>query len=127
MEDKLIIAVIAAISAIAGGVISAVIAPFIKHWLEQASTKKTRQREQIQKWRQMLLDVDRVAEGNISPGPQLQVHPDFLSLEPHLSEDTRRSVYGENRTLVVGQSLALPLQKVKQEIARIEREWGVQE
>jgi len=126
MNDNIVTAIVASLSAIAGGAMTTIIGPFIKHRLEQASSATNRRREQIEKWRQMLLEVDRAADGDINPGPILQVHPAFMSLEPHLTAETKLAVYGENRTHVVGSSLALPLQKVKTDISRIEKEWGLQ-
>ena len=123
MDDKIIIAVVAAASAIAGGLISAVLGPVVKHWLEEGASEKRRKREQINKWRQMLLDIDRAAQGNVSPGHHLQMHPDYITLEPFLTEDARKVARRENRTIVVGQALCLPLETLKNEIARIEREW----
>lgn len=125
MDEKIIIAIVAALSAVLGGVVTAILGPVIKHRLERAAAEKSRKREQIAKWRQMLLDVDHVAEGNISPGEILQVHPEYITLEPHLTEQARRVARGENRTFVVGQSLSLPLETLKNEIARIEHEWGL--
>jgi hypothetical protein len=125
MDERLILALVAVGSAVLGGFLSAVIGPLIKHRLEQSAARKFQQREQIQKWRQMVLDVDQASGGNLDVGPVLQLHPEFLSLEPYLSDETRRGVYGQNRTLVIGQSLAKPLQEIKREIARVEREWGL--
>jgi hypothetical protein len=125
MDEKVVLSLIAAGSAIVGGFISAIVGPVIKHRLDLSAARKIRQREQIHKWREMVLEVDRASGGNLDVGPTLQLHPEFLSLEPYLSEEARRSVYGQNRTLVVGQSLAKPLQTIKREIARVENEWSL--
>lgn len=123
MDGKLVLALVAAASAVVGGLITGVLGPVIKHRLEQASAKETRRREQIQRWREMILQIDRECDGNIDVGRTIQLHSEYLSLEPHLSEETRRSVYGENRTLVVGQSLAEPLENLKRDIERVENGW----
>lgn len=34
-------------------------------------------------------------------------------------------VYGENRVFIVGNDLQSPLREIKDEIIRIEKEWGV--
>jgi hypothetical protein len=124
MDDKLIIAIVAAVSAILGGIVTGVLAPFIKHRLEQAVAEKERKRLQIAKWREMVLEVDRAAAGNISPGELLHLHAAYITLEPHLTESARRIARAENRTFVVGQALCLPLETLKSEVARIEKEWG---
>lgn len=125
MEDKLIIAIVAAVSAMVGGLITSILGPLVKHRLEQSTADRSRQREQIAKWRQMLLHVDRAAQGNSSPGEILQIHPEYITLEPHLTEQARRVAQGQNTTAVVGQTLCLPLETLKNEIARIEQEWGL--
>lgn len=127
MDDKIIIAIVAASSAVLGGAITGVVAPFIKHRLEQVATEKARKRGQIAKWRQMLLEVDRAAEGSGSPGRILHLHAEYIALEPFLTEGARKVARAENRTSVVGQALCLPLETLKDEIARIEKEWKLRE
>ena len=73
----------------------------------------------------MVLEVNKKYTYSNEVGQLLQLHMDFLSLEPYLSERTRLSINGENRTTVVGQSLAVPLQNVKEDIAKVEKAWGL--
>ena len=62
--------------------------------------------------------------------PELEVHEeihrhkDFASLEPHLTHDGIRAV-SRTMTITVGAHLPEPLYQLQQEIARIEREWGL--
>jgi predicted hydrolase (HD superfamily) len=86
VDDKLVVALVAAASAIVGGVITGVVAPLVKHRLEEKSAAKQRKREQVARWRQMVLEVHHAAEGNINPNDRLQRHPEYLSIEPHLSK-----------------------------------------
>lgn len=125
MDSTVITALISGVSAVVGGVITAIGAPLVKHWLEQCASEKNRKREQIAKWRQMLLDVNLAAGGNISPGSKLHLHPEYIALEPLLTEAARKVVRAENRTIVVGQALSVPLETLKNEIARIESQWGL--
>lgn len=127
MEANLITAVVAAASAVVGGVITGIISPYVKHRLERSVAESVRKREQIARWRTMLLEVDRDAAGNASPGPILHLHPDYISLEPYLTEAARRIARSENRTSVVGQALCVPLETLKNEIARIEAEWRLRD
>jgi hypothetical protein len=127
MDEKLIIALVAASSAIVGGLITSVLGPVIKHGLEQSSVKKSRQREQIQKWRNMVIQVDRETDGSIDVGAALQVHPDFLTLEPYLTEEANRAVHAPNRTAVFGSTLQAPLSNMSTEISRVEKEWGLRQ
>lgn len=125
MNDAAITALIAGIAAVIGGGITAIFGPWVKHTIEQRSALKLQRREQVQKWRAMLLQINRECKYANEVGQRLQLHPDYLSLEPLLSDETKKYVYGENRTIVVGQSLCVPLEKVKVEIARIEKDWGL--
>lgn len=125
MDATVSTALVAGISAIAGGVISAIVAPYIKHRIDDSVAEKGRRREQIAKWRQMIMEVNQAAEGNISPSEFLQLHADYITLEPYLTPAARRVAHAENRTWVVGQALSLPLETLKNEIARIESEWGL--
>lgn len=125
MDDKLLVALIAAVSAIAGGLISSVLGPVIKHRLDQSVENKASKKAQIQAWRDMVHAVHREADGDMDVGPILQKHPDYLSLEPHLRAEARRAVYADNRVIVMGQVFAEPLAIVSREIARIEGSWGL--
>jgi len=123
VDEKLIIALVAAGSAILGGIISAALGPIIKHWLEQSSSRNDRHRAQIEKWRSMVLQIDQESGGEINVGPALQAHPDFLTLEPYLSDEARRSVYEQKLVVMVGSTLAAQLRTMTAEISRIEQDW----
>ncbi|TDF60132.1 hypothetical protein [Cupriavidus sp. L7L] len=127
MDNTVITALVAAVSAVVGGVITGVVAPVVKHRLEVAVAEKSRKREQIAKWRKMVIEVDGTANGDASPGETLQLHPEYITLEPFLTDAARTVAYQENRTLVVGQALSLPLETLKDEIARIEKMWRLHE
>ena len=73
----------------------------------------------------MVLDINQRCRDENEVGQLLQLHRDYLSLEPHLSEKTRLSIFGDNRTVVVGQSLSVPLENVKKDISRVEKKWGL--
>ena len=68
--DNIYTAIVAAAAAIVGGLITAVVGPLIKHKLEQAAAKQKQRQEQIIKWRQMILDVNRAVDGNLDPSDQ---------------------------------------------------------
>jgi hypothetical protein len=123
MPDTVATALIAAVSAVAGGVLTAVVGPLVKHRAERKSALEARRREQLAQWRAMLLDVTSRTKYLNEIGQALQLHPHYMSLEPLLSEETKRSLYGDNRTMVVGHSLPAPLENVKREIANIEKAW----
>lgn len=123
MNEKIVLAIIVAISAMVGSAISGVISPWIKHRLERKVEESTRKREQIQKWRTMILEVAEKYKSNGDLQQALQLHVDYLSLEPLLDEDTKHSVYQRNYIVSAGISLPYVLQKLKLNIAEIERKW----
>lgn len=125
MDEKIIISIVAALSAILGGLITSILAPIIKHWLEQSITEKSRKRELIVKWRNMILEIAEAANGDINPTELIQRHRNYFSLEPHLSNEAKKIARAENRTIVVGNALSLPLEALKNEIARIEKDWNL--
>ena len=124
--DNIYTAIVAAAAAIVGGLITAVVGPLIKHKLEQAAAKQKQRQEQIIKWRQMILDVNRAVDGNLDPSDQLFIHPDYISFEPNITIDAKREVRNETITIVDGQKgLSYPLEILKNEIARVEKEWSL--
>ena len=127
MNENIITALVAAASALFGGIVSGVVAPFVKHRLDQAVVKQSRKRDQIARWRKMVLEVNQANELNISLDESLQLHPEYITLEPYLTNDARRTARSESRVLVVGQVLPFPLETLKEEIARIEQEWGLKD
>ncbi len=125
MDDKYLVAIIAAMSAIVGGLITSVLGPVIKHHLDQSVEGKARKRSLVQTWRNIIIDVHREADGDMDVGPLLQKHTDYLSLEPHLSAQARQAVHADNLVLVVGQVFAEPLAIITREIGHIEGVWGL--
>jgi len=96
-----------------------------KFKLELREKEVKRKREQIQKWRNMVLDVQAKVESENDVGQLLQLHPDYLSLEPLLSDDARVGVCGDNRTVTVGSAFSTPLIAIKSAISRIQKEWSL--
>ncbi len=127
MNENIITALFAAASALFGGIVSGVVAPFVKHRLDQAVAEKSRKRDQIAKWRKMVLEVNQVTEGDMCTNESLQIHPEYITLEPYLTDNARRTVQSEDIVLVVGQVLPFPLETLKNEISRIEQEWGLKD
>jgi len=127
MDDKAFLALIAAGPAIGGGLLTTVLGPVIKHYLEQASVNKAHKREQIQRWRALVIELHRESGGDLGVGSMIEKHPDFLSLEPHLTEQARHAIYSKNIVIVDDQTLANPLEVIKNEISRIEGSWGLRE
>ncbi len=125
MDDKLLLALVAAGSAVIGGLITSVLAPWVKHHIELKSAETNRKRQLISDWRQMIIEITKDARGPDETRALLQNHPAFLSLEPHLTEEARRAAYARNFTLAVGVEVPYPLHVIKNDINRIEESWGL--
>ncbi len=99
--------------------------------LEEAREQTQRRRELITTWRAMVNEIARKARPADSPDSpdairlEIQHHVDYASLEPHLSEEGRHWAYGPVQLITIGVEIPEPLYHLQQEIARIEREWGV--
>lgn len=122
-DDKIIVAIISLISAVIGGGLTSIVSPLIKTKLEEKIKETERRRALIKEWRNMLLEVQSKARSINEVGQIVQLHPAYLTLEPFLSDELRKSLHRENRTIVVGNSLSKPLEDIKQEISRIELNW----
>ncbi len=123
MDNALTTAIVAAASAVFGGLLTAVVGPAIKHRLEEGANKAKRRQEKVAEWRQMLLEVHQTSGGDADPSEHLFLHPAYASLEPYLTDEARRELQSEGITIVQGQGLAYPLELLKTEIARIEALW----
>lgn len=124
MQDDVFVAVVACVSAIAGGLLTAVIAPAIKHYFNRANEVRATRRERIRKWREMLVVVgSRAEEFGEHIGIHLQRHEEYLSLEPHLSEDTRAAIFSPPPTLELGRAYPEHIELLKAEVEKLEREW----
>jgi hypothetical protein len=125
VDERIVIALVAAVSAVVGGLISTVLGPVIRHHLAQSAADQDRRRNQIQAWRDMILYIDRHFPNELDVGSEVQAHADFLTLEPYLSDEVRQSIYRQNTTLVVGSTLAKQLRDLAAEISRVEKKWGL--
>lgn len=126
MSDNVSIALVAAVSAIVGGLITSVLSPYIKDRLFTRASETNRKRELIADWRKMLLEVEATAESSDKTiGHLLQLHPKFSALEPHLTEEGRSIVYRRNFT-ASSSALSHPTLVLMEEIARIEKLWELQ-
>jgi hypothetical protein len=109
MDDKLLLALVAACSAIVGGLITSILAPWVKHRIEVGTAEVGRKRQLISDWRQMIVEITRDASGPDDARVLLQNHPAFLSLEPHLNEQARRAAYARLFTVAAGVEVPYPI------------------
>lgn len=120
MDNKLLIA-----SGAIGGLITSALAPWVKHRIKRNEDEKSRKRQLISDWRQMIIEIAREAREPNEIRALLQSHPAFLSLEPHLTEEARRSAYARNFTVASGVTVPYSLHVIKEDINRIEKSWGL--
>lgn len=122
-SDKILVAIISLISAVIGGTLTSIVSPLIKANLDEKQKEKDRKRAQIKEWRDMLLEVQLKAENGSEVGQLVQLHPAYLTLEPYLDDEVRKSLHRDNRIMVIETSLSKPLEDLKKEISRIELKW----
>lgn len=139
MEPNLKIALIAAVSAIAGGAITAVVSPHIAWGIEKKKQRLELRRKLVADWRRMInwvvFQYEHQPEGrDASLVEVLEGHEDYYSLKPHLSDsvlhtiNSLRDEIGKVRIVQSGQTKRInpPSTLVSilvEEIARIEKEW----
>jgi hypothetical protein len=124
-NEKILISIIAAVSAVLGGILTSVISPYVKIKIEESSKEKERKRALIIEWRRMILEVQSSTEYENQVSQNLQIHPSFLSLEPHLSKEAKNRFHRSSRTITAGSALSTPLLVIKDEISRLEKEWRI--
>jgi hypothetical protein len=93
--------------------------------VERMHTQRDRRSAQIATWRKMLREVGELAAGRVDVGELAQKHVDYLSLEPHLTEEGRKIMRTPNRKLTPHSALGTQLDALAVEIGRIEKEWGL--
>jgi hypothetical protein len=93
--------------------------------LERRFRAQDRRRAQIATWRKMLKEVGELGVGRIDVGELAQKHVDYLSLEPHLTEEGKLIMRTPCRKLTPHSALGTQLDALALEINRIEREWGL--
>ena len=125
MDEKVVIAIVAAVSALIGGVITSIVSPWVRYKLERNSAEIDRKRQTIADWREMIAELSNQVGEPQEAQILLQRHPIFQSLEPHLSEEARRAAYARNFTAAAGVHIPYPLHVIKNDIMRIEKEWKV--
>jgi hypothetical protein len=54
----------------------------------------------------------------------LERHECFASLRPHLTRATVGAIYN-NRTILVGSTIPYPITKIREDIASLEKQWGL--
>lgn len=148
MNDRIIIALIAAVAGLVGGAVASLIAPWI-HWgIEKRKNKREEQKNLIKNIRELVIDVNKEQERInelIITNPDkfqeelkypkaityldaLQRHHYFFAIKPFLSNTTLESLSNsklyrlDDRGSGLGQ-LPEPFLLVLDDISRLEKEW----
>jgi hypothetical protein len=132
-SDKVIVALAGLIGVIVGSVLTTFFAPWVKYRLDrrikalqEAGAERQLQRDQIARWREMIAWLAQKRQ--LSPDSlvaALQGHVEYQALEPLLRPEIRAMIYGGNLTIVVGSVIPSVLHYLKEEVSRLEREWGL--
>jgi len=120
MDPTLRLALVAAASAITGGLITGIIAPHIAWGIEKKKQKLAYKRELITRWRDMLGSIIRACNADPNSADyvsRIEEHPSFISLRPQLSSDT----YQQLNVLSNEECHKLLIKKVGQ----IEKRWDL--
>lgn len=124
MQDTIIIAIVAALAAVAGGLITGVIAPLVRYKLDRRIETRTTRMESIDRWRKMLADGhDNLSKYGENIGIYIQAHHHYSSLVPHLDPAVRVTLGVPSPTLEAGHAFPKPLELLRSEIERLETEW----
>jgi len=117
-------------------VITGIIAPSINWGIEKKKQTRSDRKEKIHKWQQMvqrvILELDNIQRGESPPitgmrSPAaylLDRELDFSSLKPLLPKSAIGEIY-VGMTFIAGPTIDSKLVRLIDEIARIEKEWGL--
>lgn len=129
MDPTLKLALVAAASAIIGGLITGVIAPHIAWGIEEKKQKRAHRLELITKWRSMIAELYKVSsiqrESPKSFGSQLIQKPDWPGLKAHLSSEVMQQVETDWNGIDFGNPRRGILPILADVIGELEKEWDL--
>lgn len=123
MDDKIYIAIAAALFVMIGGVIKIILKPYLIHKIERDKDRQLARKSQILQWRAMILELHQHAQTDANIHDLISTHPEFLKLEPLLLKAEKQELQQKRRTIVVDQPLAPQLEIIKIAVSRIETQW----
>ncbi len=107
------------------GFIAGLFTPWVKWGIEKRRLKLRYRQELIARWRRM---VQRIAQSPVDSQDGvtrlLEAHEDFYSLQPHLSSKAPGQIR-RGSAFLAGSTIGAALQFIVDDIARIEKEWGL--
>jgi hypothetical protein len=124
MDLTLQIALVAAVSAVVGGLIPGIVAPHVAWGIEKRKQKLVYRRELISKWRAMLQEIAQEKGDNASTRLRLERHRDFYSFLPHLRSGDA-ALINEHIVNKFSPEISPLITHLVDEVERIEREWDL--
>ncbi|MGA3845692.1 hypothetical protein ACI2UC_18620 [Ralstonia nicotianae] len=120
LSEKIFPAVCALLGALVGA-LPAFVTPWVLWGMERSKLRHQARKETIDRWRAMVMRVSRLLENEDFGDLFLALYadPDFLSLEPHLSSNTRSLLDGGG---ALGHQVFASLLA---DIATMEKGWGI--
>ena len=107
------------------GFIAGIFTPWVKWGIEKRRLRFQHRRDLVARWRRMVQSIAQSPiESQEEVTRQLEAHEDFYSLQPHLSLKARGELH-RGTTILVGSTIGAALQYILDDIARIEKEWGL--
>jgi hypothetical protein len=126
LNQTILVAIVSFCSAIVGGAMSAIVAPYVRFHLDERKRRDEQRRAQIKRWRSMLIEIsDKLRSDGGDLRFMLQHHPEYITLEPHLPDELKQAAYTRSFYVKMGTFLPLPLESYKHEIAAIEARWNL--
>jgi hypothetical protein len=136
MPDWTTVITVVLASTVLSSVITGVIAPSINWGIEKKKQTRSDRKEKIHKWQQMaqrvILELDKIQRGEAptitgvrsQAAYFLERELDFSSLKPLLPKSAISEIY-VGLTFIAGPTIDSKLVRLIDEIARIEKEWGL--
>jgi predicted YcjX-like family ATPase len=107
------------------GFVAGLFTPWVKWGIEKRRLKLQHRRELVARWRRMIQTIAQSpAETDVDVTRLLESHEDFYSLQPHLSSKALGQIH-RGTTWLAGSTIGAALQYMLDDIARIEKEWGL--
>ena len=141
MADTVVTTILTVLSGLIAGGITSCLSPFVKWGIEKRRARFERRSQLITNWRLLIGHAGEAWRVRMSGGVGGERPRAFLAhshlfdaMRPHLRADVRRSILSPSRKEIAAERdredaekpMVPPiLERLKAEVARIEKEWGV--
>lgn len=86
--------------------------------------KNIQRRADLAAWRKMVTEIASINDDEKPVVFYLERHEFFPSLKPHLTKTTLGMIY-RNNTMIVGSTIEASLSAIQNDIAALEKQWGL--